>query len=109
MGPTQERSSLKKMSIQKREDDYARRSASDLKNKVKKEVTGVFTTALSAIELALGKEFEGYERLRKAILDAGNDAVRNVAELIDSKYNIEVVPEVWTIKFKKEGKENESA
>jgi len=48
-------------------------------------IKAVYKTALDAIELRFGREFEGFSVIRSKILRAGNDAVRKVETLIDEQ------------------------
>ena len=63
-----------------------------LKDQIEKKIKSVFKTCLDRIELVFGKEFEEYEILRKQILRAGNDAIRDLQEQIDRAYKIEKLP-----------------
>lgn len=63
-----------------------------LKDQIDKKIKGVFKTCLDRIELVFGKEFDEYEILRKQILRAGNDAIRDLQEQIDRAYRIEKLP-----------------
>lgn len=63
-----------------------------LKDQISKKVKGVFKTCLDRIELVFGTEFDEYEILRKQILRAGNDAIRDLHEQIDRAYKIEKLP-----------------
>lgn len=88
--------------ISKRQDQYASKSAQTLKIQVAKEVKSVFVTALKCIEMKFGRDFEGFEIMRAEILRAGNDAIRHVEDVLDNRYNVELVPTITTINFNKD-------
>lgn len=90
--------------IQKRTDRYAVQSATNLKAQVAKEVKSVFITALKCIEMKFGRDFDGFEAIRAEILRAGNDAIRRVEDVLDTRYNIEIVPTVIKVQFTPEQK-----
>ncbi len=74
-------------------------AASDLlKIDIEKSIKEVFISALEAVEIRFGSDFEGYQNIRAKILRVGNDAIRNLEELVDSKYSIERKSE--SIEFK---------
>ena len=85
--------------VRKRIDKNARNSAKSLKNKVKSSITSVFKAALDMIELKCGKDFDGYDDLRAKILRNGNNAIRDLEEHIDESYNIEIIPNIYTVNF----------
>lgn len=96
--------------VEKRTDNYSVRSEQSLKLHAKKTITSVFVQALKCIELKFGKNFEGYEQLRSEILRAGNNAIRDLSDVIGLRFNVEEIPEVLTVRFKQDlaeqGKEN---
>jgi hypothetical protein len=63
-----------------------------LKDQISKKIKTVFKTCLDRIELVFGTDFEEHEILRKQILRAGNDAIRDLHEQIDRAYKIEKLP-----------------
>lgn len=63
-----------------------------LKDQISKKIKSVFKTCLDRIELVFGTEFDEYEILRKQILRAGNDSIRDLHEQIDRAYRIEKLP-----------------
>lgn len=75
-----------------------------LKQNIKKQIKGVFVNALKCVEIRFGKDFDGYESIRGEILRAGNDAIRNLENLIDTKINAEIIQDVMTVRFQ-EGRE----
>lgn len=79
---------------------FREQSAALLKAEVTKEIKTVFKAALNCLEIRFGTDFEGYEATRAQILRAGNDAIRNVSRIIDDKFIIERVREVFTVRFK---------
>lgn len=93
--------------IDKKSDSRSLLHEARLCTAIEKRIKKVFVTALKCVEIKFGKEFPGYEELRAEILREGNDAIRDLRELINRAYNIEEVPqEVLTIKFA--GKENDN-
>lgn len=91
--------------INKRHDKYAKKSADILKKKIRYSITSVFKTTLDMVELKFGKNFDGYEDLRAKILRTGNDAIRELEESINSKYNIEMLSNILTVVFREQEKE----
>ena len=59
-----------------------------LKVEVEKKIKEVFTSALEAVEIRFGSQFDGFENLRARILRVGNDAIRTLHESIENKYLI---------------------
>lgn len=49
---------------------------------VETKIKHVFKTALRCIEIKFGDEFEGYEQMRSEILRVGNNAIREIRELM---------------------------
>jgi hypothetical protein len=91
--------------IEKNNEAHAIRSAAVLKSDVAKEITKVFGTALRCIEIKFGRHFEGFEVLRAEILRSGNDSIRKIGDVIDNRYNVEMIPEIVTINFSNKEKE----
>jgi hypothetical protein len=87
--------------IEKKVDMYSIKSANLLKTLVEKEIKGVFKNALRCIEMRFGRDFEGFETIRRDILRSGNDSIRKVSEMIDGNFNVEQIPDIHTINFKK--------
>ncbi|MHA2111273.1 MAG: hypothetical protein ACXADW_11470 [Candidatus Hodarchaeales archaeon] len=96
---------IKLENIEKKKDSRSCLFEARLCSNIEKRIKKVFVTALKCIEIKFGKEFPGYEELRSEILREGNDAIRDLKELISKGYNIEEIPnEVLTFRFI--GKEN---
>lgn len=57
----------------------------EAKNYISGNIKAVYKTALDAIELRFGRDFEGFKELRKAILRSGNDAVRKIEKYLDDQ------------------------
>jgi len=98
--------------IRKRMDAYSKKSANDLQREVDRRVKKVYVTALECIEMRFGKEFAGYMEMRSKILRCGNDATREIGEIIGEVYNVEKIPTLTivntaqvTAKALKEGEE----
>jgi len=75
------------------------RGAELLKAQLQKHIKHVFVSALRCVEIKFGKDFEGYEAMRGEILRVGNDAIRNLHTMIDGKFNVEGIQDIFTIKF----------
>jgi len=85
--------------ITKRDDIYSLKSSDNLKEAINKKIKKVFVGALRCIEMRFGDSFSGYEQVRREILRLGNDSSRELAEIIDKSFNVEMIPEIVTIKF----------
>jgi hypothetical protein len=96
------------LEITKRKDSYAVKSSHLLKTHIYKHIKEVFVTALKCIEIKFGKGFDGYEEMRKEILDKGNAAVRAISDTIDEDFNVEKLPDITKVYFKvgEEGNNN---
>ena len=90
---------------EKKVDAYSVKSAKLLKQRTKKNITGLFKLCLDMAELKFGDDFEGYEEFRSKILRVGNDAIREFEESLDNNFNVEFVPDKLTVYFK-DGKNN---
>jgi hypothetical protein len=90
--------------IEKKIDHYSIKSASVLKQMIHHHIKRVFVSALKIIEIKFGKNFEGYEALRAEILRTGNDSIRDIEKAIDTRFNIEQIPEILIVKFKDKNK-----
>lgn len=76
--------------------------ADQLKMLVERRIKSVFKKCLDCVEIRFGKEFDGFDKMRKEILRVGNDAIRDCKEHIDRGYKVEKLP-VTAVKV--EGKE----
>lgn len=85
--------------INKKNDSYSLKSSNELKTIINKEIKKVFVECLKCIEIKFGDKFDGYDQIRKTILRIGNDSIRDLSEKIDKSYNIERIPDIFTIKF----------
>ena len=96
--------------IQKKTDRYSYHSAEALKRQVNTSIKDLFKSTLDMIELKFGKDFNGYADLRSKILRTGNNAIRQLEGLVDDRFNIEMIPEIFTVNFikGKEGKNGKS-
>ena len=83
--------------IDSKNDSYSEASKDRLLKSVEYRMKEIYKNALDCIELAYGKDAEGYETIRSKILGEGNDQVRRIKEEISERYNIEFIPQ--TIKF----------
>jgi len=91
--------------IVKRTDSYSLTSEARLKEIIEANIKKVYVGALKCIEMRFGDDFEGFDQIRREILRNGNDAVRNISDLISSRFNVEIVPDVVTVNFTNIGKE----
>jgi hypothetical protein len=57
----------------------------ELKKYISGNIKSVYKTALDAIELRFGRDFDGFKELRKTILRSGNDAIRKIENLLDEE------------------------
>ncbi len=92
-----------KSKIMKKKDTsfHAVQSDMSLQSAVRKAISEVFKTALQCIEIKFGKDFEGYDELRKRILDVGNENIRKLERIITEDFNTNKLPdEMVTIHFK---------
>lgn len=90
--------------IQKKSDQRSLRSEAMLIEAVERRIKKVFVTALKCVEIKFGKDFDGYDTLRAEILREGNDAIRDLREVIKEGYNVEAIPkEVLTVQFGNRG------
>lgn len=87
--------------IEKRTDKIARNSGQVLNKYIEDSIKNVFIGALSCIEIRFGKDFEGYKEIRADILRKGNDSIRKLHEVIENRFNIEQIPNIVTVNFKK--------
>ena len=93
--------------IQKKIDSYSTQSADVLKRQMNKHIKDLFKTTLDMIELKFGKEFDGYTDMRSKILRTGNNAIRELESLLESRFNVEMIPDILTVKFE-QGKEKKN-
>lgn len=97
------------MNVVKKTDSRSTECSDKLKTLVRNTIKKVFVNSLKVIEIRFGKDFNGYVQLRSEILRTGNDAIRDIEDIIEQHFNIEEIPEVLTIKFKQgkaKGEEN---
>jgi len=89
-------------------DRYSHKSKEWLRDRLYKDIKGVFVGALRAIETRLGNGFPQFEGLRSEILGIGNDAIRDMHSALDT-VNVEYVPETVGVEFgqKDKGKDEE--
>ncbi len=87
------------MEIIKKSDAFSVRSADFLKTLLAKQIKNVFTKSLRCIEMRFGKDFEGYDSIRKEILRSGNDAIREMERIIDERFNVEHIPDMIVVRF----------
>jgi hypothetical protein len=104
----------KLLSIEKKTDKHSLKSADRLKIIIEKYIKSVFVGALKCVEIKFGKQFDGHDVIRREVLRLGNDAIRELHEIIDNHYNVEELPDVLTItptlfgsKGKRNGEDNE--
>jgi len=71
-----------------------------LKKVVESKIKNVFGTSLRTIEIAFGTDFDEYEKIRSEILRVGNNAIREIKELINAEFGIEEEPEEVKVRFK---------
>lgn len=56
-----------------------------LKVALETKIKHVFKTSLKCIEIKFGTDFDGYDRMRAEILRVGNNAIRELKEIVDGK------------------------
>lgn len=83
--------------VRKVNDAFHRRSANQLRDEIKRQVSKVFATALECIEIRFGRDFQGYEEIRSKILTSGNDAVRHLERRICDDYNVQKIPNLTIV------------
>jgi len=64
-------------------------SAEKIKKALDTKIKHVFKTALRCLEIKFGTGFEGYEQMRAEILRVGNNAIRELKELVNEEFGIE--------------------
>ena len=90
-------SSKKIIDIEKREDDYSEKSAAQLKIINAKLMKDIFVGALRMIEMKMGSDFDGHDRVKSEIFRIGNNSIREFERIIDTFYNVEEVPNVISV------------
>ncbi len=60
-------------------------SAEKINRALETKIKHVFKTALRCVEIKFGDQFEGYDMLRSEILRTGNNAIRELKELVNSE------------------------
>lgn len=90
-------SSKKIVDIEKKQDDYSLKSAAQLKIINSKLMKEVFVGALRMIEMKMGSDFEGHDRVKSEIFRIGNNSIREFERIIDTFYNVEEVPNVISV------------
>ena len=63
-------------------------NADKIKRAVETKVKHVWKTALKCVEIKFGDKFEGYDQLRAEILRVGNNARRELLELINEEFDL---------------------
>lgn len=76
------------------DDPYLSKSKDFLRHSLYNQIKDVFVGSLNAIENKLGKSFPAYPQLRAEILRIGNDKIRDMHNLLDDHFNVEMVVDV---------------
>lgn len=77
-----------------------------IKDAIQTKVKHVFKTSLKCIEIKFGNEFEGYDQMRSEILRVGNNAIRELKELINEKFDLPEEEFITKVRFKNKEKDN---
>lgn len=63
--------------------------ADRIKKAVETKIKHVFKTSLKSIEIKFGDKFDGYDQMRAEILRVGNNAIRELKELVNDEFGID--------------------